>query len=69
MYEAGEKHALGRSKYLIARNRLSHRYRNHADTVERRAIDQLRTHDGIDQHVLLWIDGPVDLERLEEQRG
>jgi len=40
---------------------------HYADAVERRTIDQLRAHDGIDQYVLVRIDGAVDLERLEEQ--
>ena len=42
--------------------------RHHADAVEWRAVDQLRAHDSIDQHVLLGIDGAIDLEGLEKQR-
>jgi len=50
-------------------DKLSNARRHDADAVERRTIDQLRAHDGVDQYVLLRIDGAVDLERLEEQRG
>ena len=44
-------------------------HRHDADAVERRAVDQLRADDGVDQDVLLRIDGAMDLECLEEQRG
>jgi hypothetical protein len=36
------------------------------DTVERRAIDQLRADDGVDQYVLFQIDGAMNSEGLEE---
>ena len=43
--------------------------RHHTDTVERRAVDQLRADHGINQHILFLIDRPVNLKALEEQRG
>jgi hypothetical protein len=54
---------------MWGRAHLSNPGRHDADTVERRAIDQFRAYDSVDQHILLRIDGAMDLERLEESEA
>ena len=38
-----------------------------ANAVERRAIDEFCAHHRVDQHILLRVHGPMNLERFEEQ--
>jgi len=42
--------------------------RHYADAVKGRTVDQLRTYNRVDKHVLVRIDRPMDPEGLEEQR-
>ena len=49
--------------------RLLNPSRHDADAVERRTIDQLRAHNGVDQDVLLSIHSTMDSERFEKQRS